>query len=150
MAKPLRARRLRDDEAMMLVAEWRAEGRRMPMAEPDRLECRCSTRHPIVAMQINGGQHHFRAFCGKTNILGDRSYSRAYVGNGIVGEEIPELVNPGLARCARCGTHGAELHHWAPQALFDDAHFWPMSRLCRQCHMLWHSVVTPSLVSGLR
>lgn len=50
------------------------------------------------------------------------------------------------AECARCGsTEGTERHHWAPRHLFDDADRWPMSDLCRSCHMRWHSIVTPNM-----
>jgi hypothetical protein len=33
--------------------------------------------------------------------------------------------------CERCGSTGpTQEHHWAPRALFPDAHEWPMSYLC--------------------
>lgn len=41
--------------------------------------------------------------------------------------------------CAVCGKRGTELHHWAPQHLFEDANNWPQSYLCREHHLLWHS-----------
>lgn len=44
-------------------------------------------------------------------------------------------------RCARCGNLGAELHHWAPSAIFNDADLWPMSPLCRECHTTWHAAM---------
>lgn len=48
--------------------------------------------------------------------------------------------------CARCGSFDhVEWHHWAPQALFEDAEDWPMAQLCRSCHTLWHQRVTPHL-----
>jgi hypothetical protein len=44
--------------------------------------------------------------------------------------------------CARCGsTAGAQLHHWAPRAIFDDADLWPMSYLCPPCHRIWHTAM---------
>ena len=43
--------------------------------------------------------------------------------------------------CARCGQPGTEDHHWAPQALFEDASEWPMSPLCLRCHQRWHSIM---------
>jgi hypothetical protein len=51
-------------------------------------------------------------------------------------------------RCVRCGTRGAEEHHWAPRAIFgrDIADLWPKDYLCKDCHDEWHRVVTPSLV----
>lgn len=42
--------------------------------------------------------------------------------------------------CARCGsTNGTQLHHWAPQSIFDDADKWPTSYLCISCHEEWHT-----------
>ena len=39
-----------------------------------------------------------------------------------------------------------ELHHWAPRKFFgDNADIWPLGYLCRGCHELWHSRVTPGL-----
>lgn len=43
--------------------------------------------------------------------------------------------------CAHCGAIGTELHHWAPQHLFTDAHLWPTAYLCEKCHKLWHSII---------
>ena len=48
-------------------------------------------------------------------------------------------------RCTRCGERGAELHHWAPRALFCDAEYWPKDYLCKECHKVWHDRVTPNL-----
>lgn len=45
------------------------------------------------------------------------------------------------ALCTHCGRRGAELHHWAPRAIFNDADSWPMSWLCPDCHRLWHSTM---------
>ena len=54
-------------------------------------------------------------------------------------------------RCSKCGERGAELHHWAPRALFgkDEADQWPKDYLCVTCHRRWHQLVTPSLVDPL-
>lgn len=42
--------------------------------------------------------------------------------------------------CARCGSSGTEMHHWAPREIFgfDDAETWPQDPLCRPCHTEWH------------
>lgn len=47
--------------------------------------------------------------------------------------------------CDVCGTLGAELHHYAPQYLFDDADKWPKGYLCVPCHTKWHKLVTPNM-----
>lgn len=56
-----------------------------------------------------------------------------------------------LVQCELCGQTPAQLHHWAPRALFGyiEADQWPQSWLCQLCHSYWHRVVTPSLkISG--
>ena len=60
---------------------------------------------------------------------------------------VERMVQP---RCARCGSRGAEEHHWAPQAIFgkDEANRWPKDFLCKPCHDEWHRLVTPELVTG--
>jgi hypothetical protein len=50
-----------------------------------------------------------------------------------------------VIECQVCGTNGAELHHWAPRYLFEDAENWPKSYLCVPCHKRWHNVVTPDM-----
>ena len=45
--------------------------------------------------------------------------------------------------CERCGSLGAEYHHWAPKHLFEDAELWPGSYLCVEGHHKWHAIVTP-------
>jgi hypothetical protein len=49
-------------------------------------------------------------------------------------------------QCERCGKMGAELHHWAPSAIFGpDADRWPVGFLCQPCHAEWHQLVTPGM-----
>jgi len=49
-------------------------------------------------------------------------------------------------QCERCREYKpTDLHHFAPRALFEDSDYWPVARLCRECHQYWHSVVTPNL-----
>lgn len=51
-----------------------------------------------------------------------------------------------IESCGRCGSYvSVELHHWAPSYLFDDSDEWPVSFLCRACHMRWHRTVTPRM-----
>ena len=53
----------------------------------------------------------------------------------------------GWEPCAKCGGFEAiEIHHWAPRHLFGNNFWhWPTSPLCRACHRLWHSIVTPDM-----
>lgn len=65
---------------------------------------------------------------------------------GLDEHAIPFITVHEITACERCGsTDGSEVHHWAPRHLFDDAHEWPTSRLCRLCHAKWHSIVTPTM-----
>lgn len=43
--------------------------------------------------------------------------------------------------CAVCRGLGTELHHWAPKHLFEDAHLWPTSYLCKKHHDEWHKKI---------
>jgi hypothetical protein len=52
--------------------------------------------------------------------------------------------------CIICHSPGVEIHHWAPQYLwelfgFNDADKWPTAYLCRPCHQKWHDIVTPGM-----
>ena len=52
--------------------------------------------------------------------------------------------------CEVCGDTPAQLHHWAPRALFGEyvADDWPMSWLCQPCHSHWHLVLNLHLASN--
>lgn len=144
--RQIRERRQRDDDAERLLGLWRTAT--PVLVAPEHLECECDNPHLVLAMQVGGGQHQIRAYCPARRLVGERSYGRHIVGNVMVGRDVPELVNPELKSCERCGSYAAELHHWAPVSMFDDAHLWPTSWLCRPCHMEWHSIATPGLVGN--
>lgn len=65
---------------------------------------------------------------------------------GVVLNGLREVAIHQLDRCARCGSRGAERHHWAPQSMFSDPDAWPTDMLCSTCHREWHLIVTPGLV----
>ena len=51
--------------------------------------------------------------------------------------------------CERCGTTAElHLHHWAPSAAFEDADEWPVSWLCRPCHVRWHRIMAVRKAHG--
>ena len=72
------------------------------------------------------------------------------LGNGIDPSALRVTERTEQPRCVRCGARGAEIHHWAPQAIFgtDEANRWPKDFLCKSCHDEWHRRVTPQLVTG--
>jgi len=52
------------------------------------------------------------------------------------------LTRGDVPPCVRCGaTTGTEMHHWAPQAIFNDADDWPVAPLCPVCHNTWHNAL---------
>lgn len=54
----------------------------------------------------------------------------------------------GGEKCAVCGADGAEYHHWLPQCFANQVEnhsAWPASYLCKECHDIWHELVTPYL-----
>ena len=87
-------------------------------------------------------QYFFMCDCGYRDkyYLPHRTIRRA----GIDPIEVPP-ARP-RHRCEVCGADGAELHHWAPTAIFgSEADRWPTSYLCPACHRRWHRLVTPML-----
>lgn len=64
--------------------------------------------------------------------------------NDIELADVPRLADLRRDYCERCGALGAELHHMAPQALFQDADDWPLSYLCQRCHVEWHQTINAS------
>lgn len=81
---------------------------------------------------------------------GGGTAGRFYSVRGLPEEEVARL--PVIDRrtvedeCERCGKLGAEAHHWAPTHIWgSEASDWPISRLCKECHDLWHRVMTPDM-----
>lgn len=69
---------------------------------------------------------------------------------GLQLEEVQILEEKPKSVCEVCQELGAELHHWAPRALFGElCSLWPKSWLCRRCHELWHNKVTPQIFSSI-
>ena len=68
---------------------------------------------------------------------------------GIIPDDLPVWRDYSKdTRCVACGARGAEVHHWAPRALFgDEADSWPTDMLCPTCHERWHkTLATPGAV----
>ncbi|MBU2052495.1 hypothetical protein KKH13_04800 [Patescibacteria group bacterium] len=63
------------------------------------------------------------------------------------GVWVKVIDNDQVPFCEVCGSvDNIEYHHCAPRHLFgDDADKWPISRLCRKCHIKWHQIVTPKM-----
>lgn len=60
---------------------------------------------------------------------------------------LPVLSEPLTSRCAKCGSRGTELHHWAPKAVFgEDSDKWPQDYLCKPCHDEWHEKMSKNVL----
>jgi hypothetical protein len=91
--------------------------------------------------QIVSGRQEYGVVCTVCD-KGRRAMGRKrFQAMGIDPDALPRFDSPwSMPYCQKCGQPGAERHHWAPQALFDDADQWPMDYLCRACHTRWHQV----------
>lgn len=118
--------------------------------------CRKETAATLHMFIRENGTTAFAYYCG-CGLINPFGTKRTFIPNAevesnLTDDEIADLqfkVNPPAQRCARCGNRGAELHHWAPRALFgDECNNWPQDYLCSECHAAWHKVVTPQLVKS--
>lgn len=118
--------------------------------------CNATTEWVLHLQVFANGSENFLWVCGKCNARNpgrDRQfYIPAHeVRSALTTEQIGYLpiIMPELSsRCARCGNRTAELHHWAPKAIFGlmECEMWPKDFLCKDCHDFWHRRMTPELV----
>lgn len=78
-----------------------------------------------------------------------------YLKHGDIGDPeqypIKENYYASAPRCVRCGSRGAEYHHWAPKAVFGNAaDLWPGDYLCQRCHDNWHDSVKRYFIRSVR
>lgn len=111
---------------------------------------RCSKTSEVAALGkivCSNGAIQYKAYCLECGGKG-APFTYGEV-DGLDPDRIPILRSHDVVPCERCGSEeGSEVHHWAPIHLFEDAEDWPMSHLCRKCHMEWHRVVTPLMTSS--
>lgn len=106
---------------------------------------RCSGASELAALgkvKCASGTIQYKAYCLECGGKGTNfPYSDVA---GLDESRIPIISEHDVTPCERCGSdEGSEAHHWAPIHLFEDADDWPMSHLCRKCHLEWHAKVTP-------
>ena len=125
----------------MRLSDSKAQAR-LPTACPE-----CCEPQPwakIRRMLMSSGAMSYPYVCKtcghKTSVCEAKANVRiACIRWGISEDQIPLIENPnGLEQCEVCGELGAELHHYAPQHLFDDANLWATGYLCKYHHALWH------------
>lgn len=112
----------------------------------DYLCCSTCRRTPDLARTITAsGVSHVYLFCwscGKKT--GTATWNIPHIDLKRSGYSIDKIK---IARvnhrpiCERCGHIGAELHHWAPQAIFRNSDNWPTGYLCVSCHRDWHKTM---------
>lgn len=120
------------------------------LERPGRERCWPDRRSPQSAHEyvralfavINaGGTRTAVLVCGRCG-HGRRSVGyQALADSGIALADLPELADYRRDYCERCGALGAQLHHMAPRALFEDADDWPLAYLCQTCHSRWHATM---------
>lgn len=112
----------------------------------------CSGTSPIAHLgkvKASNGTIQYKAYCPECGCVGT-NFKHSEL-DYLDVDKIPFIRVHDVVPCERCGSEdGSELHHWAPQYLFDDADEWPTSYLCRDCHGEWHSKVTPKMSSSLK
>jgi hypothetical protein len=117
-------------------SDLRAHGLEMYLTLP----CACpGPWYRIVAKRQANGIERFQLQCMDCDHLCGGSIALAKLSKDVqrAASRI-DVGNPAQA-CARCGEAEAELHHWAPFAVFNDFDQWPTSWLCRKCHWTWHT-----------
>lgn len=120
------------------------------------LKCQIPIEAILIRMFTVSGSEVFLwscPFCEKRNPFGGKQMfiSKVTICEHLTKDQIDSLpvqMPDCSVRCVRCGAREAELHHWAPRAIFGDkdCEKWPKDYLCRDCHKFWHKMVTPQLV----
>jgi hypothetical protein len=109
--------------------------------------CFLNGKNTLVCMtkfECTNGVLQYKMYCWECGSKGPNI--RHSLLSGIDENSIPLFESYNIFPCERCGDlFGSEEHHWAPRHLFEDADLWPTSWLCRECHALWHSIVTPNM-----
>lgn len=119
------------------------------------LNCRINTPWTLHRKITVSGSETFAWVCDRCNRFNPngapqfwipKDTIRAYLTQEQI-DVLPLLPADCSVRCVRCGSRTAELHHWAPKAIFGDkeCEYWPKDYLCKTCHDAWHKLVTPQL-----
>jgi hypothetical protein len=100
--------------------------------------------------QMVSGGFHYCWMCSRCNQM-HKQNGRTWISFLIISQfltpsqidALPTIGPSVIIACVKCGSHNAELHHWAPKAIFgkDQAEQWPTDYLCLACHQLWHDTI---------
>lgn len=112
--------------------------------------CNANTRMILHRRQMTSGGFHYCWMCSRCNRI-HKHNGRTWISALIVAQfltpdqidALPIIPTSDPVFCVKCGKMSAELHHWAPKAIFgkDEAEQWPTDYLCKDCHDLWHDTI---------
>jgi len=108
---------------------------------------KCGEQECRLAVQITtAGAQNVHLQCGKCAGLVPTRGGALWIphkeleARGLAVDDLPVSRDDSrMTRCIHCGARGAEYHHWAAQAIFEDADAWPGDYLCQPCHAVWES-----------
>lgn len=105
----------------------------------------------LVAYYNSAGHKRVRLCCSQCHYTTreDLSHKKLKEIFGYTVDQIPIVYDNRKEHCERCGTLGAENHHWAPSYKFSDSHRWPTSWLCQSCHREWHLTMDPKVFDNV-
>lgn len=106
-----------------------------------RPTCNCGAKAELRKLRIASG-YHVCWYCAECEqkVRGDGPPWLPQ--DGMILDDIEELHEPSVEMCYHCRQIlPCEWHHYAPQAMFDDADKWPQGWLCRPCHEIWHATM---------
>ena len=105
----------------------------------------CGAKNWKVGKLVDsGGGIRYPWYCG-----GCGARSQVFAKKAVALAELaPLLADLRTHRCEVCGALGAQLHHWAPQAVFGaEAEDWPKGYLCQMHHSRWHALMSKAVKS---
>jgi hypothetical protein len=113
------------------------------------VNCNADTKMILHRRQMTSGGFHYCwqcSSCRRMHVANGRTWiSASIVSQFLTPEQIdalPIISADEPVNCVKCGSLGAELHHWAPRAIFgNEADQWPTDYLCLPCHRLWHDTI---------
>lgn len=111
-------------------------------------ECpKCKQKHTwkLGKRIVSNGSTQYPFFCGQCGYI-TTHYAKKAIAEKMTPPPLELTQAREMPECVVCGKIGAEYHHWAPRYIFGgDCENWPKSYLCVECHLKWHSLVTPDM-----
>lgn len=121
---------------------------------------KCHKCHKIKSVKLrkqimSSGGIQVMWYCLDCESSANQKFVKKSIANAILSpfqktvKDLPTVVDYSQkVFCIVCGSNGAEFHHWLPQCFaeqVEDHSRWPGAYLCKECHDIWHELVTPYL-----